>query len=273
MKKFGPLRAIVMSFYSAELYRDVGRNWKGTGLLYLMVLLAICWVPTAYRMHAGLHRFAAQTPAITADFPDISIKNGVMQSRPPGRFELRDPDPRPGREAAVFIVVDDTIDDVPSDLAPDTIMLTRRELGISRSNRAERRIIELSAVGNLDVTRQDIAGFLSSLRFWVPPVAYVFCVFGSLLFRFVQACLYGSLTQMFARGRQLTLDFPAALRISAIAVTPVIVLRTLVWFLPSEPAWYIRWPIAIVITLGYLRFAVSALAAEPADAPAAPIAV
>lgn len=270
MKKFGLLRAIAMSFYSAELYRDVGRNWKGTGLLYLMVLLAICWVPTAFRVHRGLHEFAAETPAFTADLPDISIKDGVMQSRPPGRYEFRDPDPRPGREAAL-VIIDDSIDDVPSDLAPDTIILTRRELGISRSNRAERRIIELSAVGDLDVTRQDVAGFLSSLQFWVPPVAYVFCLFGSLLFRFLQACLYGSVTQMLARKRQLTLEFRDALRISAVAVTPVIVLRTLMWFLPTEPSWYIRWPIAILVTLAYLRFAVSAVAAEPADAPAAPI--
>jgi hypothetical protein len=47
------------------------------------------------------------------------------------------------------------------------------------------------------------------------------------------------------------------------------VLRTLIWFFPTEPVWYLRWPIAIAITLGYIWFAVSALAAEPEPEPPA----
>ncbi|HEY7498541.1 MAG TPA: DUF1189 family protein [Vicinamibacterales bacterium] len=266
MKKFGFLRAIVLSFYSADLYRDVGRNWKGTGLLYLMLLLAICWVPTAIRMHFGLHRFAeTRVPKITAELPDITIADGVMHSNPPGRHEFRDEDPRPGRDASVFII-DDTIDDIPSDIPPGTMMLTRREFGGAQPNRSERRVFKLSAIGDMNLTRQKVGDFLSSLQFWLPPIAFAFSVLGSLVFRLVQALLYGSLAQMFAKSKQVSIDFRTALRIAAVAVTPVIVLRTLIWFLPSEPSWYIRWPVAILITLGYLRFAAGALANEPASA-------
>jgi hypothetical protein len=267
MKRFGFFRAIPMSFYAAELYRDVGRQWKGTGFLYLMLLLAICWLPTAARISLNLRGFAAtEVPKLTADLPEISIKGGVMSSRPPGRFELRDDD-RPQRREPVFIV-DDSIDEVPSNLPPDTIMLTRHELGMNRSNRAERRVFKLSAFGDLEFTRQGIRDFLSGLQFWVPPLAYVFLFLGSLIFRFLQACVYGSLTKRLARSKQVTLDFRSALRIAAVAVTPVIVLRTLIWFLPSEPAWYFRWPIAIAITVFYLQFAIGAIAAEPSEAPA-----
>ena len=52
------------------------------------------------------------------------------------------------------------------------------------------------------------------------------------------------------------------------AVTPVIIARTLIWFAPSEPAWYVRWPIAIAITLAYIVFGVRALAAVPKDVAA-----
>jgi Protein of unknown function (DUF1189) len=268
MKKFGLLRGIVMSFYSADLYRDVGRNWTGTGLLYLTVLLAICWVPTAVRTHFGLHRFAVtEVPKMTAELPAISIKNGVMESRPPGRHVFRDDSPRPGRPPDAFII-DDTIDEVPSDLPPGTTMLTRREVGGTRTNGAERRVLKLAALGDWDLTPERVRRFLSSLQFWVPPLALGVCLIGSLIFRFVQGCVYASLTRMFARGKQVTLDFTAALRISAVAVTPVIVLRTLIWFFPGEPYWYFRWPIAIIITILYLRFAVAALADVPADVPA-----
>lgn len=54
------------------------------------------------------------------------------------------------------------------------------------------------------------------------------------------------------------LDFKAAMRLTAVAVTPVIVLRTFIWFGPWEPAWFVRWPVAVAITLAYLGFGVRA---------------
>ena len=263
MRQFGLLRAIGMSFFSADLYRDVGRHWNGVGLLYLTVLLAICWVPTAVRVHLGLHRFAQErVPQITANLPEITIKDGVMQANPPGRHVWRDEHPRPGREAGGFII-DDSIDEVPADLPPGTLMLTRREFGGARSTRAERRVFELSAFGDVHVTRERARGFLTALQFWVPPLAYAAALLGSLIVRFALACLYAVVTQALARGKLLTIEFATALRIAIVAVTPWVVLRTLIWFLPAEPIWYIRWPLAIAMTLAYIWFAVSALAAEP----------
>ena len=267
MRQFGLLRAIGMSFFSADLYRDVGRNWNGVGLLYLTVLLAICWVPTAIRVHVGLHHFAVDSvPRLLADLPEITIKDGVMRANPPGRHVWRDEDPRPGREAGAFII-DDSIDEVPADLPPGTMMLTRREFGGARRNSAERRVFQLSVVGDVHVTRERARGWLTSLQFWVPPIAYLALLLGSLIVRFVQGCLYAVVAQALARGKQVMIDFAAALRIVSVAVTPWIVLRTLIWFLPAEPMWYIRWPIAIAITLAYIWFAASALAAEPEPEP------
>jgi hypothetical protein len=124
----------------------------------------------------------------------------------------------------------------------------------------------------MHVTRERARGFLTSLQVWVPPLAYIAAVVGSLIVRFVQACLYAVVAQALARGKLLTIEFATALRIVAVAVTPWIVLRTLIWFLPAEPVWYIRWPIAIAITLAYIWFAVSALAAEP-EPEARPVAL
>lgn len=61
------------------------------------------------------------------------------------------------------------------------------------------------------------------------------------------------------------------MRVAVIAVTPVIVIRTLLGSFLTEPSWYIRWPAALVITILYLRFAVRALAEDASAAsPAAP---
>ena len=265
MRTHGLLSAIPLSFYSAAVYQDVGRHWTGIGLLYLTVLLAICWVPTAIRVHFGLHRFAVtDVPQMTANLPEITITDGYMRANPPGRHELRERNPRPGAIPGALII-DDRIDEVPSDLPRGTMMLTRREFGAAPERRAERRIFQLSAVGDVHITRQRAVGFLSSMQFWVPPLAYVAGLVGSLIVRLVQACLYGVLAQALARRRDVTLEFAAAMRIAAVSVTPWIVLRTLMWFMPTEPVWYLRWPLAIAVTVAYIHFAISALAADAAD--------
>jgi hypothetical protein len=40
-KKYSIFHIPVFSFFSRELYRDVGMHWKGVNFLYLLLLLAI----------------------------------------------------------------------------------------------------------------------------------------------------------------------------------------------------------------------------------------
>ncbi len=44
MRKYTIFHPYVMSFFSKDLYRDVGQNWRGIGAFYLLVLLIISWV-------------------------------------------------------------------------------------------------------------------------------------------------------------------------------------------------------------------------------------
>jgi hypothetical protein len=141
MKQFGFLSAIYRSFYSRDLYRDVGRHWTGTGLPYLLVLLAICWIPTTIRLFVGLQAFALTTvPGIVQQLPTVTISGGVMRCDPPGRHVLVDPMSIAGSNAPVLII-DDSIDTVPPDIEVDGAVLTRHEFGtIRRSRRNERRL-------------------------------------------------------------------------------------------------------------------------------------
>lgn len=89
---------------------------------------------------------------------------------------------------------------------------------------------------------------------------------GSLIFRILQSVIYGALAMTLAKRKGVALEYPSAIRLAAVAVTPVIVMRTLIWFGPSEPAWYVRWPIAIAVACAYIAFGVRALADMPSDA-------
>lgn len=45
MKNYSVFHPLYLSFFSKSLYQDVAKNWKGTGLAYLLLLLALAWVP------------------------------------------------------------------------------------------------------------------------------------------------------------------------------------------------------------------------------------
>src|ERR1044072_9047860 len=91
MKRYSFLHAPVLSFFSMPFYRAVGRNWRGTGLLYMFILLLVLWIPTLIKMQIGLSRFIAQdSPRITQQIPRITIKNGQAWTDVPTPYFIKD---------------------------------------------------------------------------------------------------------------------------------------------------------------------------------------
>ena len=45
MRRFSGLHALVLSFFSPALYRDVALQWRGIGVLYLLLVATICAIP------------------------------------------------------------------------------------------------------------------------------------------------------------------------------------------------------------------------------------
>ena len=259
MKRFGRWSALWASFYSRDLYRDVVTRWKGIGLLYLMLLLGICWIPSATRWVHGLREFAAaEGQALVKQLPTITIAQGVMTATPSGRHVVRDPD----RPDQALLIIDDSVDSVPSDAALEGLVLTRREFAMLRPSRSERRVWTLGPGADMNVTPEDAGDFLNSLAVWVPPLLYVCAVAGALVFRVLQALLYGTVAMTYARRHRVTLSHASAMRLAAVAVTPVVIIRTVLWFGRWEPAWYWTWPAAVLITLAYIAFGIRAVAGE-----------
>jgi hypothetical protein len=256
--RYSRLQALYLAFYSRDLYRDVARNWTGIGFLYLLLLLGLTWLPSAVRTFNATKTFAEEKGAAMAQqLPTVTIRDGTMRANPSGRHELKDPS-----TGEVFLIIDDTIDDVPPESAADGAVLTRNEFGTFNRRRGERRVWKLGPGLEMEVTAAKAQSFLAGFPYWGAPVMYAGALAGSLAFRLAQVLLYGSLGMFFARRFKAAIDYKDAVRLAAVAITPVVVLRTLIWFLPREPIWYVRWPIAFIITFFVIRFAVRA-AAEP----------
>ena len=94
MKKYSIIHVPVLSFFSKALYRDVAVHWK-TGLCfaYLLLLLAICLIPTAIETNAifsGL--IENQAPAIVKQVPEITITDGKASIAEPQPYYIKAPD-------------------------------------------------------------------------------------------------------------------------------------------------------------------------------------
>lgn len=270
MKRYSILHPLYMSFYSAELYQDVGRNWKGVGLGYLLLAMAILQLPLAVKIHLGFSKWVESDANEVVDkIPQITIRHGEVSTNVETPYFIpvpQDPANRLSQTSKYLAVVDLTgkyksLEDVNTDM-----LLTKHSL-IVRNRPAEVRTYDLSAVESFSVDSARIHGWLNSSRFFVGPAFYGFVLLFSFLYRVAQVALYAAVGIAFARSMNVALAYPALMRLAAVAVTPAMILNEVVDLTPGHiPMWSL---ICLAMALGYLYFGIKANAA-PIPATAAP---
>jgi len=105
MKRYSIFHPLILSFFSKALYRDVGQRWRGTGLAYLLLVLAIVWIPTMIKMQFGLAQFVDHDSAkITEQIPAITISHGKVSTNVTTPYYIKDPE-----TGADLIIIDDPL--------------------------------------------------------------------------------------------------------------------------------------------------------------------
>jgi hypothetical protein len=82
----------------------VGKNWKGVGFLYLLLLLALCWIPGMIKFNSSIFNFVInEAPKIVGQIPAITIFQGEVTTDKPGHNFIIDPD-----NGTLFGIIDTT---------------------------------------------------------------------------------------------------------------------------------------------------------------------
>ena len=242
---------MAMSFYSRALYRDIGTNWKGTGFLYLLLLLAICWLPIMYQFDRGLESFATkEAPIFIAKMPVFTVKNGQISIDKPLPFIVSDESGNP------FIVIDtkakyaDLIQQPGQIFVSDTEIIVKKEGG-------QVQVIDLPKDLTTVMGPAQVTTALNGFKSWAVFILYPILVLSSYIYRILQALIYAGIgCLILAPIMKVKLNYTTVLRLSVIAVTPAIILNTilslLAWSFPFESLFY------FVITMIYLMFGLSA---------------
>lgn len=217
MRAFTFLQAVPHSFYSAALYRDVARNWRGVAFGYLILLQSVALLSAAYQIHREWVSYMDdQGVAIVQQMPTVVIDEGVARVEAEQPYMILDPD-----TGAAMVILDTTgeITELGEDGA--RALLTRDRFFVKKDDH-EPRIYELSQIDHFELDSERLEGWRKLARNGFAVLMFPFLVFGLAIFRAVQILLYGLLGNVFARMVGARLDFPSLLSLAAVSLTPAI---------------------------------------------------
>lgn len=251
MRKHNLLQPLFLSFYSKSLYQDVGRRWSSTTFLYLLLLLALVWIPSMFKLQQELGRWIQQeAPALVSQIPTITITNGEVSTDVETPYFIREPE-----KDTVLAIIDLTGEYTSLDDSDARVLLTKDTFFMKKDER-ETRTYDLSGIEKFAVDENRVAGWLELLATWLPVLLYPFAVLFSFLYRIVQALLYAAIGLLFAKALKASLGYAALLRLAVVSITPVILLSTAGELAGvTIPSW---WLLAFIVAMAYLFFAIKA---------------
>ena len=143
-------------------------------------------------------------------------------------------------------------------------LLTKTKVIVKKS-KVESRTFDLAEVDEFTVDQAKITGWLNTAKKFLVLVFYPLAVLGSFFSRIIQALIYAAIGLLFALRCEATLSYSATLRLAVVAITPCIIVKTVLGVagvhLPLAGLWY------FLGALGYLFFGVKACSG--ADEPLA----
>lgn len=86
---FNYWQAVYLSFYSPQLYVDVGKRWKGMGLKYLLFLLLLLMIPLAIRMTFDFNTYNENYIKPLEKTPVFYIQNGKVEFDKPMPYFIK----------------------------------------------------------------------------------------------------------------------------------------------------------------------------------------
>jgi hypothetical protein len=255
MKRYTISHIPVMAFFSKDLYADMGLNWKGVAFGYLLLLLAICWIPGMFEINSAVSKFVDdEAGKMISQVPTLSIVNGQASIKEPQPYYIKDPD------TGKPLVIIDTTGAITSLDGNDAVMLITKTKAIFKKSNVETRTFDFSQIKEFTIDQQKITDWLNMGKKILIPILYPMCVLGSFASRIIQVLIYAAIGMLFASSFKSRVSYGGLVRLAVAAITPCIIIKTLVGItqiaLPLAGLWY------FLIAMAYLYFGVKAVAQE-----------
>jgi Protein of unknown function (DUF1189) len=251
MRRYSILQAPALAFHSKEFYRDVSRTWRGASYVYLLLLLAVCWMPAACQVQKSWATFVdGQAARIVSQVPPITIEQGRVSVDADLPYTITDPETK-----RVVAILDTTADMTSLSRSGALVMLGKEDVAVRKSP-DEIRTYRLSGVRHLRIDRDQISLWMRRTKSIAGPFVYLLSLAGSYLFRMLEVLLLAVGGIGISRAMKVDLDFAALLSVAVMAITPGIVLRTLLYL--GGVTVPFAWLLFLLIVLAYMAYGVAA---------------
>jgi hypothetical protein len=238
-----------MAFFSKSLYQDVGRNWKGLGLVFLFSTVALCAIPFVLLLQSELlDLLNEQAPKIVKQMPAIKISKGKVSIDKPEPYYVKDD--KSGDPLIIF----DTTGKVRSLAGSKAIMLVSQTAVTVRNNDGQTRTIDLSGVDDFTLDRRLLYAWIEELSKSLFFILYPLAVFFSFLIRIIEVVILAAIASLLAKSRGPLLSYRTCMRLTAVSMTPAMVLGAV--FNIAGSVLTLWWLTSIPLTAAYLLFAV-----------------
>ncbi|MCD4688931.1 MAG: DUF1189 domain-containing protein [Desulfuromonadaceae bacterium] len=240
-----------LAFFSRDLYRDVALRWQGVAFGYLLLLLALCWIPGAIRIHRSFALFVdEEAPLVIEQIPEIAIIDGQAFIDHPQPYTIHDP------ETGEALLVIDTTGTITSLEQTDARGLVTARQAIFQKSAIETRSFNFETIDRYTLNQEKIYRWLDLAKTWAAPILYPLCTLGSFAYRIVQVLLFACIGLLLISLCKGKLPFEALLRLSVVAITPTIIIDTLFDAAAIKPPLAGLW--FFLLSMGYLWFGIRA---------------
>lgn len=235
-------------FLSPKLWRDVGRNWGGICFFYMLLLLLATWLAVLIPINTKIKGFVDKdSRALTDQIPHVKVVNGIVSIDKPEPYTITDP------ENGQPIVIFDTTGKTTAPPIPG-VLVTRDSILVR--DQTQTRTVDLKGQ-NGDFDSQTAHNLLAKLHSYFLPVGLPAMTLLWMIGALILMLLGGAIGSGFSSSQQANLSFGATMRLTAIAMTPGILLNTALAFTSFSPGCFV-YLIDVAITLVVLFMAVKA---------------
>lgn len=255
MKKFSIFHAPLLAFYSKDFYRDICLRHKGTGFAYLLLLLAVCWIPSIVSVHMDISRLVDNDAQLIVDqIPTITIVDGEASIEEPQPFYIVYPE----TDEDIFVI--DTTGLITSLADTDAKGIITKTDVIYQQSLTETRTYSLAEIDEFTLDQDMIRPWLARVKMAAAPVIYLCALPCSFAIRIVQALIYAAIGIFLCNLCKTKRTYEELLRLSVIAVTPMIIIKTIIGIVDiSIPFVGLLYFLG---AMGFLFFGIKAAAAE-----------
>lgn len=242
---------------SPSVWRDVGRSWGGICFFYMLLLLALTWLPWFIKARITYNRFVAtDAQSLVSQVPQITITNGVVSCDKPQPYTITEP-----KTGQPIVVIDTTGATTQPPPTPPAFLLTNNAL-ITREQNNQSRTYDLSGIKSFYLDSSIVQGWLTKFGGWIFPVGYPLVLLWSILWRLGYMLVLGAIGMAFNGRAKLT--YAGVMRLAAIAMTPMLVIDTALSFTPMPSLGCVWFFVEAGVTIAILSMAVKANAPEAA---------